>query len=178
MALNLINLDAVTRKYMLEEIESAEKAGRLYISSRLSIRGVAEYLPLLKASAAAGDDVLLANELRTQGRLNPTEPRNIKSGTIWAKVPVTAPETLAEGEFNQFYSRGVCRRAIDEGKKVRVYRAKAVANPHSDSDALIGRIFDPNSLLQVLREHIGSEGTDAAFGLPRGPNSGLSICLS
>lgn len=178
MALNLINLDAVTRKYMLEEIESAEKAGRLYMSSRLSKSGAGEYLPLLKASAAAGNDVLLANELRAQGRLNPTEPRNLKSGTIWARVPVTAPETLAEGEFNQFYARGVCRRAIDEGKKVRVYRAKAVMNPRSDSEALIGRILDPSALLQALRDHIGSEGTDAAFGLPRGPNSGLSICLA
>ena len=24
------------------------------------------------------------------------------------KVPVTAPQTLAEGEFNRFYIRGVC----------------------------------------------------------------------
>lgn len=41
------------------------------------------------------------------------------------KVPVTAPETLSEGEFNRFYARGLCRVAISLGiAAVQVYRAK------------------------------------------------------
>ena len=175
MALNLINLDAVTRKYMLDKIESDERAGRLYISSRLSNRGASDYPALLKAAATAADDSFLANELRAPGRLNPTEPRNTKNGVTWAKVPITAPETMAEGEFNRFYARGLCRRAIDEGKpKVRVYRAKQVMNPRSLSEALLGQLFEAEKLLEDLRVHIG---TDTSLGLPDGPNSGLSICL-
>lgn len=175
MALNLINLDAVTRKFMLDEIERDEKAGNLYIGKRLSNRGAADYPALLRAAAAAADDSFLANELRTPGRVNPTETRNTKNGVTWVKVPVTAPDTLSEGEFNRFYARGLCRRAIDEGKpQVRVYRAKQVVNPRIDSEALIGRVFGAEKLLEDLRTHIG---TDTALGLPNGPNSGLSICL-
>jgi hypothetical protein len=176
MALNLINLDAVTRKYMLDEIERDEKAGRLYISPRLSNSGAAEYPALLKAAAVAADDSFLANELSAPGRLNSTEPRKTKSGVTWAKVPVTAPETMAEGEFNRFYARGLCRRAIDEGRqKVRVYRAKDVMNPRSESQALLGQTFDAEKLLEDLR---ASVGTEPALGLPPGPNSGLSISLT
>jgi hypothetical protein len=109
------------------------------------------------------------------GRLNPTEPRNTKNGVTWAKVPVTAPETLAEGEFNRFYARGLCRRAIDEGKpKVQVYRAKQVVNARSESEALLGQSLPADKLLEDLR---ASVGTDTALGLPPGPNSGLSIRL-
>ncbi len=175
MAMNLTGLDASTRKYMLDEISIDEQAGRLYISTRLSSRGAADYPALLKAAATAADDSFLANELRATGRLNPSEPRNTKNGVTWAKVPVNAPETMAEGEFNRFYARGLCRRAIAEGKpKVRVYRAKQVMNPRSESEALLGRLFDAEALLEDLRVNVG---TDTAFGLPAGPNSGLSICL-
>ena len=175
MALNLINLDASTRKYMLDEIENDERAGRLYISPRLSNRGATEYPALLKTAALAADDSFLANELRAPGRLNPTVQRNNKNGVTWTKMPVNAPETMAEGEFNRFYARGLCRRVIDEGRpKVRVYRAKQVMNPRSLSEALLGQIFDAEKLLEDLRINIG---TDTSLGLPDGPNSGLSICL-
>lgn len=173
--MNLTNLDASTRKYMLDEIETDERAGRLYISSRLSNTGASDYPALLKVAATAADDNFLANELRAPGRLNPTEPRNTKNGVTWAKVPVTAPETMAEGEFNRFYARGLCRRAIDEGiPQVRVYRAKAVMNPRTESEALLGKMLGAQALLEDLRANVG---TDTAFGLPPGPNSGLSICL-
>jgi len=175
MALNLINLDAPTRRFMLDEIKIDELAGKLYISSRLSNKGAADYPALLKTAATAADDSFLANELRATGRLNSSEPRNTKNGVTWAKVPVTAPETMAEGEFNRFYARGLCRRAIEEEiNKVRVYRAKVVMNPRSESEALLGQIFEAEALLQDLRANIG---TDTALGIPPGPNSGLSICL-
>jgi hypothetical protein len=44
-------------------------------------------------------------------------------------VPVTAADTLAEGEFNRFYLRGLCRRASAANMaEIEVYRAKEVAN--------------------------------------------------
>ena len=92
-----------------------------------------------------------------------------------AEVPYTAPETLAEGEFNRFYARGLCRRAIEEGtSQLIVYRAKQVMNARSASQAKIGTKISAKELLQDLRTH---PGVDTALGLPQGPNSGLSVKL-
>lgn len=173
LPLNLVNLDAATRRYMLEEIELDENGARLYISARLSNQGAADYPSLLKAATTSADDTFLANLINAPGRLNPTEPRKTKNGVTWAKVPVTAAETLAEGEFNRFYARGLCRRAIDEGKpSVLIYRAKQVMNPRTESEAIIGTLLSVEKLLEDLR---ANPGADTSLGLPPGPNSGLSV---
>lgn len=92
-----------------------------------------------------------------------------------AQVPVTAPDTLSEGEFNRYYVRGVCRRAIaDRVQKVEVYRARHSDNPRQESEALIGKEIDPTALLTDLRN---SQGVEPALGIPPGPNSGLCVFL-
>ncbi|WP_121567479.1 MULTISPECIES: hypothetical protein [Thermotogae] len=100
----------------------------------------------------------------------------MRSGGITkAEVPVNAPETLAEGEFNRFYARGICARAIAEGiSEVVVYRGKQVQQPRQKSQAMIGRRIDPQALLEDLRK---SQGVEPALGIPPGPNSGLTISL-
>jgi hypothetical protein len=109
------------------------------------------------------------------GRLNPLEPRATKNGTTMVKVPVTAPQTLAEGEFNRFYIRGLCLRALEERKtSVIAYRAKQVENPRTESIAIEGKSFNPEAILKDLRANIG---VDTVLGLPPGPNSGMSIKL-
>lgn len=176
MALNLANLDAKTRAFMLEEIVHDIAAGKLYYSPRLSPVGKPLYPELLRDAVRSGTDDSLASQLRVPRRLNATEERRKpKGGTTTAQVPVTAPETLAEGEFNRFYARGLCRRAMEEGiQALVVYRAKEVANPRPESVALIGKSLPVNQLLDDLRTNIG---TDTALGLPPGPNSGLSVKL-
>jgi hypothetical protein len=176
MALSLTNLDSVTRQYMLEEISRDLAEGNLYYSPRLSSTGRQVYPTLLEGAARNGTDETLAAGLREPGRLNATEERRKpKGGTTTAQVPVTAPETLSEGEFNRFYARGLCRRAIAEGKdSVFVYRAKEVANPRSESVAMIGKALPAKQLLDDLR---ANPGADTALGLPPGPNSGLSVRL-
>jgi len=161
---------------MLEEIVQDIAAGKLYYSPRLSSVGRALYPELLRIAVQSGSDDSLSAELRVPGRLNTTEEkRKPKGGTTIAQVPVTAPETLAEGEFNRFYARGLCRRAIAEGiETLIVYRAKEVANPRPESVALIGKSLPAKELLEDLRANIG---TDTALGLPPGPNSGLSVKL-
>jgi hypothetical protein len=90
-------------------------------------------------------------------------------------VPATAPETLAEGEFNRFYIRGLCVRALAEGiTELVIYRAKQVENPRSESTAKIGLKISAQALLTDLR---ANPGVDTALGLPPGPNSGLSVKL-
>jgi hypothetical protein len=177
MPLNLVNLDANTRQFMLEEIDQDIAEGKLYYSPRLSAAGKQQYPDLLRNAARSGTDESLAGELRTQGRLNATEERRKpKGGTTIAQVPVTAPETLAEGEFNRFYARGLCRRALAQQiESVVVYRAKEVVNPRAESVALIGTSLPAKQLLDDLRANIG---TDTALGLPPGPNSGLSVKLA
>ncbi len=88
-------------------------------------------------------------------------------------VPITAAETLAEGEFNRFYIRGVCRAVLaNEQHEVEVYRAKAVAQPRPESQAKIGTRVNAATLLDDLRHNVG---VDTALGVPAGPNSGLSV---
>ncbi len=176
MSLSLNNLDEQTRQLMLEEIDLDISQNTLYESPRLSNTGRNDYTDLLKEAVSKHDDLWLAGQLRSGGRLNSTETRRTpKGGTTTAQVPVTAADTLAEGEFNRFYIRGVCRRAIDSGSgTVTVYRAKEVSHARSESQRKIGTQFDAQTLLNDLRSH---QGIDTALGLPPGPNSGLSVHL-
>ena len=165
MALSYPDLDGTTRQYKLEELQLDVTEGRLYISPRLSGKGVTDYPTLLRSAIESGDDASLAGELRKDGRLNATEQRRKpKGGHTTAAVPVTAADTLAEGEFNRFYARGLCRRAeVESGSELKVHRAKEVENPRPQSEALIGSTLDSGRLLLDLRESIGVE---PALGLP------------
>ncbi len=120
------------------------------------------------------DDDWLADQLRVY--MESHEESRTRSGEMKSKkVPVTAPETLAEGEFNRFYARGLCARAIAEGiSEVLVYRGKEVKQPRPESQARVGTRIAAKTLLEDLRK---SQGVEPALGIPAGPNSGLTICL-
>lgn len=177
MGLSFSNLDDKTRRYMVEEIEMDIAASNIYLSPRLTEQGQAIYLQLLKEAGESKNDEWLAEGIRSRGLLKTTEERRKpKGGTTTVNVPVTAAETLAEGEFNRYYIRGLCRRAIEEGSThLLIYRAKAVSQPRSESEDKIGTKIDAAALLRDLRAH---QGVDTAFGLPSGPNSGLSVKLT
>ena len=176
MGLHLDNLDKMTRQYMTEELERDVKNGRLYLSPRLSEKGKKDYESLLRQAIRNGNDETLAQALRSDGRLMSIERKRKRSGGATnARVPAIAAETLAEGEFNRFYIRGLCLRAIEEGiPELVIYRAKEVANPRPESQRMIGNTISAKALLDDLRAHIG---VDTALGLPAGPNSGLSVRL-
>jgi hypothetical protein len=176
MGLDYRNLDERTRKLMLAEIDRDIAMNTLYVSDNLNPQGQIDYPDLLRAASQDGNDVTLAAEIR--GRLNAYEkPRKLKSGAL-SKPPVmrsNAHEMLAEGEFNRFYIRAACLRAIEDRiPAVIVYRAKAVENARSESQQKIGQRVPVETLLSDLRNH---PGVDTALGLPPGPNSGLSVHL-
>ena len=174
MHLENLSIPAV-RRFMLDELQLDIDQNNLYESPRLSAAGRAQYVQLLRDALASGTPDTLAATLSSPGLLNATETRQTKNGIITAKVPVTAPETLAEGEFNRFHARGVCRQASDNGRdNVEVYRAKQVAAPRSESTAKIDTLVSAVQLIADLRNHIG---IDTALGIPAGPNSGLSVRL-
>ncbi len=176
MGLNYRELDARTRELMVLEIRRDVASGRLFISDNLNAEGRTAYPDLLDAAARDGNDVTLAAAIVS--RLNTHEkPRKLKSGNL-SKPPVmrlNAHEMLAEGEFNRFYIRAICLRAIEQGvSQVVVFRAKAVAIPRPESQQKIGEHVSAELLLSDLRTN---PGVDTALGLPPGPNSGLSVHL-
>ena len=170
------NLDEETRGFMVREVELDIEENNLYRSKRFNEIGGREYPRLIKEAVDAHDENWLASQLRQLGCFKVHEERKKKGGGfIVADVPRTAPDTFAEGEFNRFYIRGVCARALNEGvPSVEVCRGKQVAHPRPESEAMIGDMINAESLLADLRR---SPGVEPAFGLPSGPNSGLTVKL-
>ncbi|MGE0668180.1 MAG: hypothetical protein AB7O49_16610 [Sphingomonadales bacterium] len=176
MGLSYENLDASTRRFMVEEIEMDAASGALYLSSYLNDHGCEAWPRMLRDAAASGTDDTLAEALRRDGCLRSrVERRTSRSRASTAAVPYTAHETIAEGEFNRYYVRGLCRRAIAEGvATLEVYRAKPVARPRPESQRRVGTLVDPAAILADLR---ATNGVEPALGVPAGPNSGLSLRL-
>jgi len=176
MALNYRNLDERTREYMLDEVNFDVSKRTLYLSKRLTEQGKQNYAGLLKKAVQKYDDAWLGNEIRGRDYMRSSEERKKpKGGFTIARVPATAADTLAEGEFNRFYARGLCLRAIEDNiEKLIIYRAKEVRNPRPESEQMIGREIDAKALLEDLRQN---PGVEPALGLPPGPNSGLSVRL-
>lgn len=173
MPLHYLNLDTQTRNYMRQELEADLTQNTLYPSPRLNPEGLAIWHALLSEAFDAHDDAWLAARLREGTLLNAFEI-NRRTGTT-KRVPSNANETLAEGEFNRFYIRGVCARAIAEGfPDVIIYRAKAASQPRMESERLIGTTISAERVLSDLRKNIGVE---TALGIPPGPNSGISVHL-
>jgi len=168
------DLNGEVRKYMLEELDLDVKTGRLYISPRLTEEGRQVWPELLREALREHNDDWLASQLRYRGLIRKAERRKTpKGGFTIARVPHTAAETLAEGEFNRFYARGVCAYVIATGgTEVEVYRGKDVRNPRPQSQAMIGQRLPARQLLEDLRT---SQGVEPALGLPPGPNSGLTV---
>jgi hypothetical protein len=174
MPLTLFNLDNLTRMAMTAEIDADVLNRTLYFSPRLSSIGRRDYPRLLREAAIAHDDEWMAQQLCFGNCLNRTEERKTPKGRyVTVRVPVTAAQTLAEGEFNRFYIRGLCVRALAAGvAQLIIYRAKAVEHPRPDSETKLGSAINAAVLLDDLRTHTG---VDTVLGLPPGPNSGLSV---
>ena len=86
-------------------------------------------------------------------------------------VGVEASRLLAEGEFNRFYMRALCLRAIEEGRTLEVYRAKPPEIPRAGLEGFVGRAVEPEELLGRLRE--------GGWSSPLlKPGAGLSVKIS
>lgn len=174
MPLKYDDLDPETRKYALAEFDSDVERGALTISSRIRPTRTSEYESLLREALAYYDDRWL--EERVDDLVVDFELRRTPSGaTTTAKLPSYAPRVLAEGDFNRYYMRGVCARAVAEGRAVvEVYRARLSAEPRPESKELEGQRLDAAALLEELRTPF----PDSDEGPPLGkPNSGLSVRL-
>jgi len=175
MNIQYANLDGAVRDAMIQELELDLSNGKLYVSPRLTDAGAQAWSELLRDAFQAHDDTWIAAALRSRGLLRSHEQRRKPKGGGFttAQVPYTAADTLAEGEFNRFYARGLCANVLATvGTEVEVYRGKDVQNPRPESEAMIGRRLPARQLLDDLRV---SQGVEPALGLPPGPNSGLTV---
>lgn len=174
MSINYENLDADVRVAMVRELERDLENGTLYISPRFTEAGVQTWPQILREAFERHDDSWVAATLRSRRLMRTQEQRRKpRAGFTSAQVPHTAPDTLAEGEFNRFYARGLCAHVVASGgTEVEVYPGKVVQNPRPESEAMIGRRLPAQSLLDDLRT---AQGVEPALGLPPGPNSGLTV---
>ncbi len=174
MPLKYDDLDPETRRFALGEFDADRERGALTISSRIRPARTAEYESLLRESLAYYDDRWL--EDRVENMVVDFELRRTPSGaTTTARLPSYAPRVLAEGDFNRYYMRGVCARAVSEGRAVvEVYRARLSAEPRPESRELEGQRLDAASLLRELRTPFVSADDEPIIGRP---NSGLSVRL-
>ena len=166
------NLDWMTRRYMIEEIEAAERNDNLYFSKRFNSAGIALWPVLLIEAAKSYNEHWLAYQLEIRGLMKGMESGRILLSLYTVKhIPDAAVETISEGQFNRYYILGLCRRALAVGiTKVIVYRAKEVRDARPGTEQLIGSIINPSELIEQVRPRQLSLGH-----ILLRPNSGLSI---
>ncbi|WP_400159842.1 hypothetical protein [Arthrobacter sp. BPSS-3] len=171
MGLDYPNLDEATRASMTDEVQFDIANGSLYLSTRLNPQGTREWPDLLLSAVETGNDDSLAAEVVSRELLKSHEESQRNGRPYTKKVPSTAAVTLAEGEFNRFYLRGIAARAVEEGREVEIYRGRESASPRAESQELVGNRLAGADLLNDLRSNVG---VDSALKLPPGPNSGLT----
>jgi hypothetical protein len=178
MSLLYRDLDVATRLLMLQEMAADACRGAMQPSNWLTAAGKYHWVNLLRNAIEKGDDVSLASEIRRNDFLQLYQTGQRDGHEYQMKVPRTAADTLAEAEFNHYYCRAICRRALERGNGlVEVYRAKGVKTPRSRSQQLVGTLVEARTLLDDLRAHPGGLDTALGLGIPAGPNSGLSVKL-
>ena len=172
MPLQYESLDPTTRRFALAELDDDVARDAFHVSERLRPTAVADYRKLLHESIRYYDDRWL--EERLDPLLVDFELRRTPSGgETTAKVPEMAARQLAEGDFNRYYMRGVCARAIEEQRQVvEVYRARLSLEPRPESAELEGRRLDAQAVLDHLR---GSPDTDPTVSALGRHGSGLSL---
>lgn len=167
-------LDEDTRRWMREEFERDMAAGTLYLSTRFSPTGQAAYPALLRAAIEGGNERTLTEALSLPQFWKSHEQRVRQGKASLARVnPGNAARVMAEGEFNVFYMRGLCRKLLEQGQTtVEAYRARAAENPRTGERVNPGDILPCQDVLDDLRSRTDGE---SKIGVPRGPVSGISL---
>lgn len=175
VSLDLAQLDASTRRFMVAELESDLADGTLYLSPQLSEAGLVDYQHLFRDALVGGTEVSFAEALGINGAVTPPSrwqhPREVGADEALAE----ATSRLAEREFHRFYIRGLCSRALSEGvESLVIYRARPADSGRAPADAMVGVRIDAKSLLEDLRDTFRSL---PPHGLPQCRDPGLSVRL-
>lgn len=175
MGLQFFDLDEVTRQHALAEIDADAAGAGFYISNYLTVQGAGQWPALLREACRAGNDDTLERSLGVARAFKAqVERRRPQGGFTLVAVPVTAAQTLSQGQFAMYYMRALALRALAEGRRLLVYRAKTSERPRPESEAMIGTYLDPQQVLDVLRR---TKGVEPEIDIPL-PNSGLCVRLA
>jgi hypothetical protein len=166
------NLDPTTRRFALAELDWDEEQGRVHIPERIRPEAHAEYSARLRDALRYYDDRWLEDHI--EELLVESETRRTRGGgQATARIPTGAARMIAEGDFNRYYMRAVCARAVNEGKQVvEIYRARLSLEPRTTSSELEGTRLQARELLEDLRGLASQTPSSARLGKP---NSGLSV---
>jgi hypothetical protein len=107
------NLDGVTRALMVSEVD----AGEVYRSPRLNGAGISRWPILLKEAVRWHDYRWLSQQLAAQRLVVDRETYTSRTGKLtWRAIDIQASAAiLARGEFNRYYVRALCVRAMEAG---------------------------------------------------------------
>lgn len=168
---DFVELTDEIRDLMLEEFGKDAATDSPYLGKHLSESGKALYPGLAQEAFRSGTPETLAHALGPV--LGPNWlARYQRQDGAWRNVSSDAAERLAGGEFNRYYIRAICSRAISQGLgMVKVYRALTVETPR-DSSPRIGQQISAKSVLADARRDYD---VPPRTGIPHGPNSGLSV---
>ncbi len=170
MKFDFENLDDDTRELMLSEIRNDIEQENLYISERLTDLGKENYASFLLDAAKDGDEETFQILLDSGIHFNSTF---LRQGNP-VKMPSNASQLLAQSEFNRYYIRAICLKAIMNNiVNVEIYRARQSSRSRPESEAKIGQFLSAKELLEDLRISIGIEPRI----LPE-VNSGLSVKIA
>ena len=143
------------REFMLEELDWSIEKDKVYYSA-VFVPGVEnDYLSLLRQAISEHDEEWLEQRL-TEEYFKNTQERKTKKGVTQANVnKQDAAKRLAQNEFNKFYIRGVCRKALNHSNEnVKIYRAKESSVKREESQKQIGEYVNANNLLENLRNEV------------------------
>ncbi|MGX5683401.1 hypothetical protein ACWKWW_02475 [Chryseobacterium cucumeris] len=105
-------------------------------------------------SVKLGDEESFEILLKFPNFFNETEIKNGKQ----SKVPKNASTLLCQSEFNRYYIRGLCLKALkDKIESVEIYRGRQSSFVRPESEVQIGKKLDPLELLEDLRNSIGKQ---------------------
>lgn len=175
MAIFNKNLDTITRCYMRSELIMDIESDNVYYSEFLKYGYEDAWEKTLFCAIKNYDDIWLENHIISQKFLLEKYHKLKKNGGfIKTKTPQEKALQLAEAEFNRFYCRAICIRAIKEDKKVKIYRGKKILETSIKSKNMIGHVLSAQEILNELREEVS---VNTVLGLPNETNTGLTICL-
>ena len=158
------------RQNMMNELNMDMNKDMLYLSSNFNDYGKKVYPELLLESIKTGNGYTLQIALNDNNCFLTVKPK--KGGGI-QKVESNAAQKISQNEFNRYYIRGVCLKAItEEIENVEIYRAKESTRARIESERKIGNLISAKALLEDLRNSIGND----PHILPE-IGSGLSIKL-
>ena len=147
------NLTPQTRQRMFQEFINDEQNGHLYVSNRIKNTPeiIQKYFKLLTDAFEHGTDATLCTQITRNNILKENEEYRKDGQLKMRKMPSNANEILGQGEFKRYYMRALCRQAIDENKKLLIYRARESKIDSDDAKFFINKIINPKKLSEYLK---------------------------